>query len=234
MIMETFFFASSVQGCLQYKGLIILPEYSNSKFQFESFCLFIRYLLCMEATIPRETLMASDPKTSQVRVVENERPLPADELYREHHEHIFRFIWSRVHDAQVAEDLTGEVFMRMVANLSAYRDRSLPFRAWLYRIARNLIIDHQRKESSAHVMQDVGAQQLDHSSPEDRVDATLTQERLRRTLQQIDTEQREVVELRFLAELSLEEVSLVLNKSVPAVKALQHRGLAALRAHLKE
>jgi RNA polymerase sigma-70 factor (ECF subfamily) len=233
MIMETFFFASSVQGCLQCKGLIIPPGYSNSKFQFESFCLFIRYLLCMEATIPQETLMASDPQTSQVRV-QNERPLAAEELYREHHEHIFRFLWSRVHDAQLAEDLTGEVFTRMVANLSSYRDRSLPFRAWLYRIARNLIIDHQRKQSSARVMQDVAAQQLDHSSPEDSVDAALTLERLRRTLQQIDPEQREVVELRFLAELSLEEASLVLNKSVPAVKALQHRGLAALRAHLKD
>jgi RNA polymerase sigma-70 factor, ECF subfamily len=66
------------------------------------------------------------------------------------------------------------------------------------------------------------------------VEAALTLERLRRALEKIDPEQQEVVELRFLAELSLEEVSLVLNKSIPAVKALQHRGLAALRAHLKE
>ena len=93
MIMETFFFASSVQVCLQYKGLIILPEYSNSSFQFEFFCLFIRYLLCMEATIPKETLMASDPQTSQVRV-QNERPLATYELYKEHHDHIFLHIHS--------------------------------------------------------------------------------------------------------------------------------------------
>jgi RNA polymerase sigma-70 factor, ECF subfamily len=187
----------------------------------------------MEASIPKETFMASDPQTSKVRV-QNERPIAADELYKEHHEHIFRFIWSRVHDAQFAEDLTGEVFTRMVANLSSYSDRLLPFRAWLYRIARNLIIDQQRKESSARALQDVVAQPLDQTSPEDRAEAALTLERLRRALEKIDPEQQEVVELRFLAELSLEEVALVLNKSVPAVKALQHRGLAALRAHLKE
>jgi RNA polymerase sigma-70 factor, ECF subfamily len=184
----------------------------------------------MEAVIREETLMASDQAKSQVY----ESPLAAEELYREHNEHIFRFIWSRVHDAQQAEDLTGEVFIRMVANLSGFRDRSLPFRAWLYRIARNLIIDHYRKESSAAMLADVINQPLSQTSPEEQAEMTLNLEQVQRALQKIDPEQREVVELRFLAGLSLEDVSLVLNKSIPAVKALQHRGLASLRAHLKE
>jgi RNA polymerase sigma-70 factor, ECF subfamily len=121
----------------------------------------------MEAVSTNETLMTADQQVSQTRE-KSESRFSAEELYREHHGHIYRFIWSRVHDAQVAEDLTGEVFTRMVANLSSYSDRSLPFRAWLYRIARNLIVDHHRKESSAHALQDVVAQPLDHPSPEDR------------------------------------------------------------------
>lgn len=177
--------------------------------------------------------MTPDQQKAQVRV-QSESPLAAEELYREHHEHIFRFIWSRVHDAQQAEDLTGEVFIRMVANLSGYRDLSLPFRAWLYRIARNLIIDHHRKESSAQALANIVDQPTAQSSPEDLAEAALTLQRVQRALQNIEPEQREVVELRFLAELSLEEVSLVINKSIPAVKALQHRGLASLRTHLKE
>jgi len=100
----------------------------------------------MEAAIGEETLMASDQQKSEARVQNISTPA-AEELYREHHEHIFRFIWSRVHDAQHAEDLTGEVFTRMVASLPDYSDRSLPFRAWLYRIARNLVIDDYRKKS---------------------------------------------------------------------------------------
>jgi RNA polymerase sigma-70 factor (ECF subfamily) len=62
----------------------------------------------------------------------------------------------------------------------------------------------------------------------------LTLERVQRALKRIDPAQREVVELRFLAELSLKDVALVMNKSVSAVKALQHRGLAMLRAQLQE
>jgi RNA polymerase sigma-70 factor (ECF subfamily) len=187
----------------------------------------------MEAVRTEETLMASDQQKAQVRTL-SEDYLAAEEIYREHHKHIFRFIWSRVYDAQQAEDLTGEVFTRMVANLSGYRDRSLPFRAWLYKIARNLIIDHHRKESSAQAVADVVDQQVAQTSVEERAETSLTLEQVQRALQKIDPEQREIVELRFLAELSLEEVSLVINKSIPAIKALQHRGLASLRAHLKE
>jgi RNA polymerase sigma-70 factor (ECF subfamily) len=160
--------------------------------------------------------------------------LTAEELYREHHQHIFRFIWSRVHDAQQAEDLTGEVFTRMVANLPNYRERSLPFRAWLYRIARNLIIDHYRKESSSQTLEETITKHPDHKSTEEKVEAVLTLEQVQQALEKIDSTQREVVELRFLAELSLNDVALVMNKSVLAIKALQHRGLASLRAQLQE
>lgn len=158
--------------------------------------------------------------------------LSAEELYREHHNHIYRFIWSRVHDAPLAEDLTGEVFARMVANLPNYHDRSFPFRAWLYQIARNLIIDHHRKESSTQSLKDVT--RSDIASPEEKAESALTLERVQQALEKIDASQREVVELRFLAELSLEEVAEVMEKSVGAVKALQHRGLASLRERLKD
>jgi len=177
--------------------------------------------------------MAPDQQKAQIGI-QSEDSLAAEDLYKEHHEHIFRFIWSRVHNAQQAEDLTGEVFIRMVANLSGFRDRSLPFRAWLYRIARNLIIDHHRKESSANVLADLVDPSIAQPSVEERAEKALTVEQVQRALQKIDPEQGEVVELRFLAELSLEEVSLVINKSIPAVKALQHRGLSSLRAYLKE
>lgn len=175
--------------------------------------------------------MTANQPTSQTHTQRENLPA-AEELYLQHHEHIFRFIWSRVHDAPLAEDLTGEVFTRMVANLPNYHDRSLPFRAWLYQIARNLIIDHHRKESSAQILNDLT--QPGDASPEEKVETALTLERVQRSLENMDPAQREVVELRFLAELSLEEVAAVMDKSVAAVKALQHRGLASLRTHLKD
>lgn len=175
--------------------------------------------------------MTANQLTSQTHAQRENLPA-AEELYLQHHEQIFRFIWSRVHDAPLAEDLTGEVFTRMVANLPNYHDRFLPFRAWLYQIARNLIIDHHRKESSAQALKDVT--QSDGALPEEKAETALTLERVQRALGKIDLVQREVVELRFLAELSLEEVATVMDKSVAAVKALQHRGLASLRSHLKD
>ena len=175
--------------------------------------------------------MTANQPTSETQAQSGNLPA-AGELYLQHHEHIFRFIWSRVYDGPLAEDLTGEVFTRMVANLPNYRDRSLPFRAWLYQIARNLIIDHHRKESSVQGLKEVA--QSDTVSPEEKAETALTLERVRRALERIDPAQQEVVELRFLAELSLEEVATVMDKSVAAVKALQHRGLASLKAHLKD
>jgi RNA polymerase sigma-70 factor, ECF subfamily len=185
----------------------------------------------MEAVIREESLMTADQPTLQTHA-QRESLSPAEELYREHHEHIFRFIWSRVHDAPLAEDLTGEVFTRMVANLPNYQDRSLPFRAWLYQIARNLIIDHHRKESAAQSLKDLT--QPDGALPEDKADVALTLERVQQVLEKIDPAQREVIELRFLGHLSLEETALAMDKSVASIKALQHRGLTSLRERLKD
>jgi RNA polymerase sigma-70 factor, ECF subfamily len=185
----------------------------------------------MEAVIREESLMTADQPTSETQAHSEILP-PAEELYLQHHEQIFRFIWSRVQDAPLAEDLTGEVFTRMVANLQNYQDRSLPFRAWLYQIARNLIIDHHRKENSARGLKDLT--QPDGAAPEDKAETALTLERVRRALAKIDPTQREVVELRFLGQLSLEETALAMDKSVASIKALQHRGLASLRKQLKD
>ncbi len=155
-------------------------------------------------------------------------------LFDHHHEPIFRFIWSRVQDQAIAEDLTGEVFTRMVISLPGYRDNGVPFRAWLYRIARNLITDHHRKVGGRQIVDiaqtnEISAEQDD---PMQQVEAILTVEKVQQALERIDPTQREVVELRFLAGLSLQEAADTLDKTVAAVKSLQHRGLKALRSTL--
>jgi RNA polymerase sigma-70 factor (ECF subfamily) len=158
------------------------------------------------------------------------------ELYDRHHEDIFRYVWSRVGDNGSAEDLTGEVFTRMVASLPDYRPRGVPFRAWLYRIARNLVVDHYRKEKGLDLVPLNHAEGLrgDGSDPDLMAERQLTLERVQRALARLDPSQREVVELRFLVGLSLREVALTLDKTVAAVKSLQHRGLTSLRAALRQ
>lgn len=157
------------------------------------------------------------------------------ELYDRHNEPIFRYVWSRVHDRQTAEDLTGEIFTRMVASLPKYRPQGVPFRAWLYRIAHNLVVDHHRKEGGRALvpLEALESSSVEGKNPDLIVEHRLATEQIHHALAHLDPPQREVVMLRFLDGLSLGEVALTLDKTVPAVKSLQYRGLIALRALLK-
>jgi RNA polymerase sigma-70 factor, ECF subfamily len=158
------------------------------------------------------------------------------ELYDRHQERIFRYVRSRVYDHQLAQDLTGDIFVRMVTNLKQYEESGYPFTAWLYRIARNLIVDHHRKEDR---YMSVPIEQVYHVSTTDyepavAVEQQLSRERLHLALEKIDETQREVIRLRFLAGLSLQEVADTLGKTVGAIKAQQYRGLLALRVAIKQ
>lgn len=158
------------------------------------------------------------------------------ELYDRHHVSIFRYVRSRVQDQGLAEDLTGETFTRMVTGLPGYRSRGVPFRAWLYRIARNLVVDHYRKESGRLSVPLEHAERTGEpgSNPASVIEHKLTLEQVQRALAGLDPTQQEVVVLRFLLGLSLREVAKTLGKTVAAVKSLQHRGLKALRAALEQ
>lgn len=155
-------------------------------------------------------------------------------LYDRHRESIFRYLWIRLDDRQLAEDLTGDVFMRMLDALPRYRMQGLPFRAWLYRIAHNLLIDYFRKMNrQATVPLDVVEEQGMEDDPDRTIEQILLSERLQMALMRLEPTQCEVVALRFLAGLSLHETALTLGKTEAAIKALQHRGLSGLRRALE-
>ena len=157
-------------------------------------------------------------------------------LYDQHQPHIYRYVWSRVGLDRTAEDLTGEVFARMLANLPNYRSAGTPFRAWLYRIARNLIVDHYRKQNGRESVPLFFAEGMSQTmnDPDAILERKLDSERIKDALAKIDPNQREVIVLRFIVGLRLKEVAHSLDKSVAAVKSLQHRGLASLRVALKQ
>lgn len=158
------------------------------------------------------------------------------ELYDHHHESVFRYVRSRVCDQGLAEDLTDEIFTRMVAGLPGYRLRGSPFRAWLYRIARNLVVDHYRKEGGCPSVPLYHAENKSEteSNPASVIEHKLALEKVQHALNGLDPAQQEVVVLRFLLGLSLREVAQTLGKTVAAVKSLQHRGLKALRIALEQ
>jgi len=159
-------------------------------------------------------------------------------LYDQHYKMIFRYLRARVGDQLLAEDLTGDVFRRMLTGLPQYRSLGLPFRAWLFRIAHNLMIDHYRQESGremASLDEDkTESQPQGEDDPAVVLEQKLRFENAHRALSELEQFQREVLALRFLGGLSLRETALALNKTEDAVKALQRRGLIALRLTLTE
>ena len=156
-------------------------------------------------------------------------------LYRRHRPAILRYVQARIYDWQQAQDLTGEIFLRMVAYLPQYQATGAPFTAWLFRIAHNIVISHRQQESRTPLV-DI-SQADNHSHPEDNpaylVENKLEMDWVRQGLRQLDETQRDVIILRFLIGLPLQEVAHALDKSVGAIKTHQHRGILALRAALQ-
>lgn len=157
----------------------------------------------------------------------------AGQLYERHYQGVFRYLAYRTGDLHAAEDLTGDVFLKMVQALPGYRITAATFRAWLFQIARNISIDHFRRN---RVVQVEIQEQLPaiEEHPESAAERQITAERLQRAVAQLGEEQRDVVLMRFVEGMGVAEVAVALHKSEDAIKGLQRRGLIALREHLAQ
>lgn len=154
------------------------------------------------------------------------------QIYERYAPAIYRYIYFRLGEAELAEDLQAEVFLRMFEGLHRYEDRGWPISAWLYRIARDRTIDVMRRRRNR---QQVPLDNWNGSceGPENSVNAQLEYEELTRTLNDLTDEQRQVIQLRFLSEMSIQEVAQKLGRTEGSVKALQHRGLQSLARRLQ-
>ena len=139
---------------------------------------------------------------------------------------LYPYIYYRVSHTEDAEDLIGEVILRMVKSLKGQKGS---FRAWMYTIARNAVIDFYRKRA---VRSEISLDEIAGEIPDKAIPVSkqvLTQERLRMGLQVLTDEQRQVVLLKFIEGYTNEEIAKIMGKSVGAVKLLQFRALKALR-----
>ncbi|MBI3943836.1 MAG: sigma-70 family RNA polymerase sigma factor [Chloroflexi bacterium] len=149
------------------------------------------------------------------------------EIYDRYYQSIFTYIYYRVDDTLVAEDLAADVFVKALDAIHSFTFRGVPFSAWLYRIAGNLVIDHFRRRPNAVVGLDESFVARGDGLHED-VERRLTREELRLALKNLTEEQQQVVVLKFVDGLSNAEVAEVMGKSEGAIKALQHRAVVAL------
>jgi len=156
------------------------------------------------------------------------------EIYERHHGAIYRYVFYRVGDAPTAEDLTGTVFVRVVENIDRFVYRGRPLLTWLYTIARNVVVDHHRRTGGPAIVPLEERLVNGAVDVERAADRALTQQRLARALSHLTEDQRQVIVLKFMEQMTNQEAAQTMEKTVGAVKSLQHRALAALQRILAE
>jgi RNA polymerase sigma-70 factor (ECF subfamily) len=156
------------------------------------------------------------------------------ELYDRYAPKMYTYIYRRVGHAATAEDLTGELFLRVVRSIRNDQAWRESFSAWLYRIAHNLVVDHYRNLPEQPHEPVEPSMQGDSGDLAAALESRAARDRLRAATRRLTPDQQEVVALRFGEGLTSAETGRVLNKSVGAVEALQHRALASLRRILGE
>lgn len=155
-------------------------------------------------------------------------------LYDAYIERVSRYVYFRVSEDCDVEDLVSQVFLKAWENLERYKMGSSPFAAWLYTIARNLVIDHYRTKKDTLSLEDVLALPADMELPDEQAQTRLDLEALRDALQFLTPDQQQALILKYIAGLPNENIARVMNKQEGTVRGLQMRGLQTLAKYMKE
>lgn len=157
-------------------------------------------------------------------------------LYERYVRRIFNYVYYRTGNIHDAEDLTARVFQRALKHIHRYTDRGLPFSAWLYRIAHNLVANWHRDHSHRQEipLDDVLPLPTPHEPPEAVLMRLEEQQTLLRVIRRLPPDRQHLLILKFVEDLSNAEIGRIMGRSEGAVKSLYHRTLLSLRAYLTE
>lgn len=157
-------------------------------------------------------------------------------LYERYVDQIYQYIFYRTGSRYDAEDLTAKTFYRALANLKRYRYRGLPFSAWLYRIAHNLVAnwhrDRQRRRTVP--LDSLVMAGKSRESAEQLVETRERAEVLREAIFRLAPDRQELLVLKYTTDLSNKQIGRVMGRSEGAIKALYHRTLVSLRKDLQQ
>jgi RNA polymerase sigma-70 factor (ECF subfamily) len=156
------------------------------------------------------------------------------ELYGRYVERIFNYVYYRTGNLHDAEDLTARVFQRAMNHIARYDDRGVPFSAWLYRIAHNLVANWHRDRGRRQEIPlgDVPVVPSKEERPEAWLVRSQEQDALLRHIRQLPPDRQTLLILKFVEGLSNAEIGRIMGRSEGAIKSLYHRTLLALRDEL--
>ena len=158
------------------------------------------------------------------------------QLYERYVDRIFNYVYYRTGNVHDAEDLTARVFQRAMNHIKNYTDRGVPFSAWLYRIAHNLVANWHRDRSRKQEipLDDLPILQTKGDHPEKSLVRSQEQDALLRMIRKLPGERQNLLILKFVENMSNAEIGAIMGRSEGAVKSLYHRTLLALRDQLED
>lgn len=187
------------------------------------FCVFVG----------RARVVRTDHDDGLLQRVQEYESSALGEIYDRYAGRIYSYLYYRLGDAHLAEDLTGTVFVKMLEAIQTSKSWNVSFSGWLYRIAHNLVVDHfRRREQDRPVALDERLTTRE-ADPARVVEQEMEHERLRRAISQLTDEQALVVTLKFADGLSNAEVASIMGKTEGAIKSMQFRAMASLRRILE-
>ncbi len=163
-------------------------------------------------------------------------PAAFGELYERYVARIYNYIYYRTGNHHDAEDLTARVFQRALQHIPTYEDRGLPFSAWLYRIAHNLVVNWHRDRRRRQVvpLDDLIVSTLRSEAPEHVTELHEEQEHLLIAISSLPHERQQLLILKYVEHLSNAEIGQIMGRSEGAIKSLYHRTLIALRDEIEK
>lgn len=165
-------------------------------------------------------------------------PAAFGKLYRRYVEKIYNYIYYRTGSVRDAEDLTEKVFFKAMSHIKGYKHMGLPFSAWLYRIAHNLVANYHRDRSRKQEisLDNLPGQTLPQRGPHPEIHAVRNQEveDLLETIRGLADNRQELLILKFIDQLSNAEIGQIMRKSEGAIKSLYHRTLLELREKMDQ
>lgn len=155
-------------------------------------------------------------------------------IHHRYYPDVYRFARYRIGDDILAEDISSEVFTRLLEAIHNNRGPKSNIKGWLIGTTSNLVNDHFRK-SYAHQEEELSGELMveSYNDPSELMDSKNIQASIRSAINELTLEQQQVIALRFSGELSIEEISKIMGKKINAIKALQFRALASLRKRMK-
>jgi RNA polymerase sigma-70 factor (ECF subfamily) len=155
-------------------------------------------------------------------------------LYDHYQPMIYRFVLVKVGRREEAEDITHQVFFQAWQNIRTYRHRGHPFGSWLYRIARNQVIDHYRSQKDDVPLEAADTEGVSHWVNQPDISLRMDIERVMIAVHNLKPEYQDVIILRFVEDLSIKETADAMNKTEGAAKLIQHRAIEELRKKIHE